>query len=38
MMQELQSFVPTNPKELHWEICWQDFGITPDFLTQLQPY
>lgn len=32
---------PTNlyqPNELKWDINWQDFGITPDFLSSLQPH
>lgn len=38
LMQQLQQFVPNNPRDMNWEICWQDFGITPEFLSQLQPY
>ena len=38
VIQQFQQFQPTTPKELNWEICWQDFGITPEFLSQLQPH
>lgn len=39
LLSQLNQFQPSNPKELtNWEICWQDFGITPEFLSQLQPH
>lgn len=34
-------YVPASqlqPKELQWEIWWQDFGIQPDFLSNMLPY
>jgi len=33
LLQQLQGYTPQTPKEFSWEICWQDFGITPEFLT-----
>lgn len=34
-------YIPANlfqPRELQWEIWWQDFGIQPEFLSSLQPF
>ena len=36
--QMAQSFAPYKLTDLNWDMCWQDFGITPEQLSSLSPF
>lgn len=34
----MNEFKVQNPKDLQWDICWQDFGISVEQLSQMGPH